>query len=406
MVNYKKAINQFNYLEKKYFRDAKYQISKNQLYYLILNSKFVYKNFKYSECILNLILLILSICTILLCKFKRIKIANYFIVHRGSNGFYDFRSHYILKEFKLEKSINIIRCVSFFDSLKAYIKYPNVIFYLPIDYFNNSFLFKKSTLYKNYLMLHKKEIKNYTFIKKIFKFLKIKIFLSIDDQRVMQTFLKVSYDLQIKTFGYMHYKFSKFVVGIKYLCFDYFIVWSEYFKKKLIQVNKDYKNKNIRNNLLFIIDDHLDYNFTLDLLKKLNSEKKLNLFVKLKPQNNESKSEKLCKDNDIKYFKYQTLEEINRLIKFDYFIGNISTAILDATLYGAIPLKIRSSNIFADDLIKDRVVFEVSNYNDILKIIKNKRFSKKKNQIFNKVWGNKIYTESFMRNFFIKYIYE
>ena len=42
----------------------------------------------------------------------------------------------------------------------------------------------------------------------------------------------------------MHYKFSKYVIGIKYLSFDNFIVWSDYFKKKLIDVNKDYKKKN------------------------------------------------------------------------------------------------------------------------------------------------------------------
>ena len=79
---------------------------------------------------------------------------------------------------------------------------------------------------------------------KIFKFLKIKKFLSIDDQRIMQVFLKACKELKIETFGYMHYKFSKYVIGIKYLSFDNFIVWSDYFKKKLIDVNKDYKKKN------------------------------------------------------------------------------------------------------------------------------------------------------------------
>ena len=43
-------------------------------------------------------------------------------------------------------------------------------------------------------------------------------------------------------------------------------------------------------------------------------------------------------------------------MKIDYFIGNISTAILEAPLYRAMPLKIISENDFADDLIKDKVV--------------------------------------------------
>ena len=48
----------------------------------------------------------------------------------------------------------------------------------------------------------------------------------------MQVFLKACKELKIETFGYMHYKFSKYVIGIKYLSFDNFIVWSDYFFKK------------------------------------------------------------------------------------------------------------------------------------------------------------------------------
>ena len=74
-------------------------------------------------------------------------------------------------------------------------KYPNVIFYLSIDYFNKIFCKNKYSLIKNYKVLHEIEIKNYQDIKKIFKFLKIKKFLSIDDQRVMQVFLSYYYNL-------------------------------------------------------------------------------------------------------------------------------------------------------------------------------------------------------------------
>ena len=54
-------------------------------------------------------------------------------------------------------------------------------------------------------------------------------------------------------------------------------------------------------------------------------------------------------------------------MRIDYFIGNISTAILEAPLYRAMPLKIISENDFADDLIKDKVVKKVRNFNDIVK---------------------------------------
>ena len=243
MISHKKILIRFNKIEKKYFSDPCYNISKNYLHYLLLNQNFSFIRFTISGYITNLILLLLSLISILLSKIKNISHANYFIVHRDQKGKYDFRSNYILDNYKFKNSLNIVRCISFFDSIKVYFRYPNVIFYLSFDYFNNFFSYNKSSLIEDYKVLHEKEIRNYKDIKKIFKFLKIRKFLSIDDQRVMQVFLKACKELKIETFGYMHYKFSKYVIGIKYLPFDNFIVWSDYFKKKLIDVNKDYKKK-------------------------------------------------------------------------------------------------------------------------------------------------------------------
>ena len=426
MINHKKVINKFYNLEEKYFKDPIYEISKNYLHFLILNPKFNSKGFKISEFLINLLLLILSLYTIFLCKIKKITIANYFIVHKNKKGFYDFRSKYILREHQFEKSLNIVRCNSFLDALKAYFRYPNVIFFLSIDYFSSRYSYQDRNLKKNYEIIHKKEIKNYNTLIKIFKFLKIRKFLSIDDQRVIQLFLKVCQNLKIESFGYMHYKFSDFVVGIKYLPFDCIVVWSTYFKKKLLKVNSKYKNKKIlisgylkknipKNNkfkdskninVMYIYDDHLDYNFTKSLLKKLNINKKVKLFVKLKPQNSEKKWEELCLMNKINYFKYETFDEINNFIKFDYFIGNISTALLEAPMYGAIPLKIVTKNDFADDLIKDKVVVKVRNYNDIINIITKKPSLYKINKLFNMVWGTKKYSSYFVKNFFRKFIYD
>ncbi len=422
MFSHRKIIKKFNSLENKYFSDSSFEISKNHLHLLIWNTRYKNSNFSISGFISNLILLVLSFITILSCKLKGIKLANYFIVHKGKNGFYDFRSNYILNNHNFNNSINIIRCSTFIDSLKAYIKYPNVIFYLSIDYFNSSFLSKNNTILNHYKNLHEKEKKNYDFIKKIFIFLKIKKFLSIDDQRVIQVFLKVCKELKIKSFGYMHYKFTDYVVGIKYLCFDYFIVWSEYFKKKLIKVNKKYKNKKIfisgyfkkeksktnidKNNLLYIIDLDLDFNNTSRLLKKLNNNKNVNLYVKLKPQKQETKWEKFCITQNINYFKNETLDQVNKLKKFDFFIANISTAILEATLYDAMPLKINSKNDFADDLFKDKVVKKINNYNDIIKLTRSKPDFKEINKIFVKVWGKKKYEPKKIKKIFFNYIYD
>ena len=79
-----------------------------------------------------------------------------------------FRSDYVLREHDFRKSLNIIRCPSFIDSIKSYLIYPNVIFFLSIDFLIPLF-YKKKNL-EIYKILHKKK-KNFYQIKKIFHFL-------------------------------------------------------------------------------------------------------------------------------------------------------------------------------------------------------------------------------------------
>lgn len=421
MLSHKKIISKFNQLEKKYYYDKSFEISKNHLHSLIWNKNFIFPKFTLLSFLTNSILFILSIISIFLCKIKNISVANYFIVHRNKRGLYDFRSDYVLKEYDFRKSLNIIRCPSFIDSIKSYFIYPNVIFFLSIDYFNSSFFYRKKNLRDNYEILHKKEKKNFNQIKKIFHFLQIRKFISIDDQRVIQVFLKVCNELDIKSFGYMHYKFSKFIVGIRYLCFDNFLVWSDYFKKKLIEVNKNYKHKKIlisgfhdkdykkkiegnKINILYIIDLDLKFKSTSSLLKKLNQKKKINLYVKLRPQVAETVWEQFCVKQNISYFKFENLDKVNRLIRIDYFIGNISTAILEALLYRAMPLKIISENDFADDLIKDKVVKKIRNFNDIMKITRDRPSKKQVNDLLYKVWGKKRYKAYVIKKFLNKYV--
>ncbi len=420
MLSHKKIISRFNQLEKKYYYDKSFEISKNHLHLLIWNKNFVLPKFKLLRFLSNSILYILSIISIYICKIKKISVANYFIVHKNKKGLYDFRSDYVLKEYDFRKSLNIIRCPSFIDSIKSYLIYPNVIFFLSIDYFNTPFFSRNKNLRTTYEILHKKEKKNFYQIKKIFHFLRIKKFISIDDQRVIQVFLKVCNELDIKSFGYMHYKFSRFIVGIRYLCFDNFLVWSDYFKKKLIEVNKNYKYKKIfisglrkknykkntnanKINILYLIDLDLKFKSTSDLLKKLNKKKNINLYVKLRPQVVETIWEQLCIRENIRFFKFENLDKVNQLVRIDYFIGNISTAILEAPLYRAMPLKIISENDFADDLIKDKVVKKVRNFNDIVKITRNRPSKKQVEGLLYKVWGKKRYKSYVIKSFLNKY---
>ena len=86
MINHKKILTRFNQIEKKYFSNSLYDISKNQLHFLLLNKSFIFVRFTLSGYIANLILLILSLVSVFFSKIKNISNANYFIVHKGQNG--------------------------------------------------------------------------------------------------------------------------------------------------------------------------------------------------------------------------------------------------------------------------------------------------------------------------------
>ena len=86
----------------------------------------------------------------------------------------------------------------------------------------------------------------------------------------------------------------------------------------------------------------MDFKSTSELLIKLNKKKTINLYVKLRPQVAESKWQKFCEKEKIKYFEFENLDQVNQSVCIDYFVANVSTAILESTLYGAMPLKIIS----------------------------------------------------------------
>ena len=100
------------------------------------------------------------------------------------------------------------------------------------------------------------------------------------------------------------------------------------------------------------------------------------------------------------------MDEVNSLVRMDYFLANISTALLEASLYGAIPLKLSTKNDFADDLIQDKVVKKISNYCDIIRVAKKKPSSKEISKIFYKVWGKKKYKTAIIKKILLDIIYD
>ena len=115
----------------------------------------------------------------------------------------------------------------------------------------------------------------------------------------------------------------------------------------------------------------------------------------------QSKWVSFCKRENIKYFENESLDYINKIHKIDYFIATISTALLEATLYKAIPIKLMTSNDFADDMIEDKIVLKAYDFKDVTRIIKNNN-NKNLKSFFIKVWGKKKYQAQNIKKILLK----
>ena len=389
--------------------DKEFNISDIYLYELIFGNN-INDSQKITGFFLNLILNFFSAITILKCKILRIHKLNYVITNKNSPTKIDFRAEKIITNVDLHSCINLIRNKDFFSSIIVYFKYPNVIFYSGIESIFIGFK-KKNNLNKiqRYKQFHRVIFKIRNFYEKIFLFLKLEKILMIDDQRVYPIFLDIAVKNNIKTFGYMHYKFTKYVVSTSKYEFDNFLVWSDYFKRKLFDINKNYKRKflfyselnikkfrtvkNKKNGILYIID--LDSN--LDHFQKLYNyldKEKYNLFLKFKPQKSLDSNWKIfCNKNNIIFFENDSLSYILSNYKISFFVASISSLLLEASQHNCIPIKIKTPNDFFDDVIGDKVVqlLELNKFSKINFLLENMLTIKGNliSKINKKVWSIK-----------------
>lgn len=404
------SLLKYNYIRKKYFFGQNYDISSFELFELILTKKINKPRFNFFEFLINLISLILSTITILKCKLFNLNKINYYIVFK--NDLSDPRSNNINSIFKSDKNINIIKTSGLGLSLLAYFKIKNVILHESIVYFSRFFFTeKKFTLKEKFKNIHKCKKRQNLIYFKIFKFLKIRKLLMIDDYREIQNFINVCKKLNIETIGYMHSKFSKYRVSLRYDCFDKFIVWTKFFKKKLIEINPKYKNKILINNfrnfkrisnnkvsgqttVLFFSDTMMDYKSVINYLNQLK-RKNIKVLVRLKSNQNENKYFlSYLKENNFINANKANIEEIVKKYKPKFFMATNSNVLLEATLYNCFPIILKTKNDYSFDLIKDNVAICYSGKSNFHKFLKNLENKKNLlNDIYNKIWNLKYETK-------------
>jgi hypothetical protein len=383
-------------------------VSAHYLYELILNNKIKFK-ISFISIIIHIFLLILSLYSILNSRFKKINKAQYFVIF--NDELKDPRSINIHKHIDLNSYINFVRTRSFLTSLKVFFKYPNVVYFQSIfvfSYFLHLRIVNQKSIIDKYRFITKIKVFQFKCIEKIFFFLRIKKFIMIDDYREIQGFIEICEKLKILSIAYMHSRFSKFRVALAYKVFDKYIVWSNFFKKQLLNINQKYKKKIIINNfnsykkhininndyntkkiiILYFFDMFVDFLSIKFYLKKIISNKNFVIYFKIK--NNEYPDQRLlsyAKLNKIFIFKNQNIKNIVDQIRPQFFMAANSNVLLEATLYNCFPVMLKTNNDYSLDLAKNKSVIILNKKKNIcefmFKLLKQNLLKKK---IYNKIW--------------------
>jgi hypothetical protein len=209
----------------------------------------------------------------------------------------------------------------------------------------------------------------------------------------------------------MHGKLSRYSEFLKKICFNRYLVWSNYFKNQIIKTSKNknsiidvigryefrknkYFFKKVNNNILFLDEDFLlpsDFKQNFKLIEKPQS---YNFFFKTKITRNlpESLKNYLVMNNITIIYNLNFVQTIKKY-KISKVIAYSSTGLLDACFYGLIPIKL-STKIKKDDkifkaFVKDGLVLNVKTKKNFNHILRKKYFNIKK--IKNILWQNTSY---------------
>ena len=325
---------------------------------------------------LNLIILFLSLINIWKCRKLNIKKANYFII-KDTKDLIDPRSIRLtnLKKSNLSKSLNFVRSVSHRLSFKSLFNLKNIV---AIDVLHDLILQKNKILKKKPIETKREYARIMT---RIIKFSKINEFKMIDDYRLMPLFLPILNKLKIYSIGYMHGRISKDIVYVNSLYrnlqlfkFNKYYVWNKYFKKKILQINKKYQNKEIFiknplkkytiknvvkiDGLCLIAEDNIKLETYTKIIAQLKRQKRFKIYFKFRPNNKlDDYLLNILKKNNIQYFYKENTYKLFSQYNIKILLAFNSSLLIECSYYNVIPIMIYYNKPTLREYVKDRIVF-------------------------------------------------
>ena len=352
--------------------------------------------------ICNLALLSLSYLNLCRANKKNISKASYFIL-KNTKNFIDPRSIKFANITKdnLSSSLNFVRSVSLKLSFKAILSLKNIFI---INSLHDVILFKNNFFNKSKKDTHKQYFHT---IFLILKYSKIKKFTMIDDYRLMNLFLPALEKLKIVSNGYMHGRVSnnlKFQENLKKYKFDKYYVWNEYFKKKILIINKRYKNNEVilknplknyktksdlkKKGIIIIEEDKVNLSFYKEVVNELKKQDKFIIYFKLRPNNKINiKLITFLKKNGINYYHKENVYKLFSKLNIKILLALNSSLLVESSYYKIVPLMVSSNKLSLKELITDKIVFhsKIKNLSKFLDNVGN--LDKLLNMRKKKIWG-------------------
>lgn len=394
------------------------------MYYIVpnirtksVNSSALKDDFSLKSYLLNVLLAFYSILNLIKLKIQKVHIANYLIDIKNSDHIYDVRSQEILKIIHPENSVNFMHINNLKYTFFSLHKKSNAIYFEAIYYVIKPFLRKKRFTYQkpdndfvvNLLEIHQEAYNDSYYIHKIMrfilKFLKMKTFIAIDDIRYANELYIAAKELNIVTIGYMHGRFNEYHLTLCEFPFDKYLVWSQYFKDKILNMSEKYKAENIEivghfkitsslpsiknqpKNILWLGESNIDYEELYQFIEII-SMNGYNVYFRGKPGEKNNLSLFLY-ENKIHIDISNTLFESLISNEIGLVVGTHSTGLMESWLIGVPAIVLKSNFDYGSHLWKDHLL-ELSNSADDILYFVNTHLNMTQEEINtkkNKIWG-------------------
>jgi len=393
-VLYKESLKQLNSIESDISPDLFMKLKVEKVFAVLLNNSkeefSLRKGFikKYLILLTHLYLVFISLLNMLFFSISSSKTtsAHFLININNSDKKYDKRSEIILKSISSKTTLNFFHCGNLRTAIKNSLFLKNAIYFESILFFINYGARKKKLLKDiNSFWIEegsqaKKEV---DFLFKLLSFLQIKKFIFIDDSRNSLTLLAACKKLNIITVAYQHARFNEYHLGLKALCFDFYLVWNNYFKEMLLKLNPSYLAENIlvcshprlskrssdfclsTNTILFIEETYFDHKRAMSFMKKLDNN--YSIIYRRKPGIEEQKNIDLDK---VIYSSSESFEEDLNQFKPSVLVGSESTLLLESWLFNVPSIGIKTNNDYGDHLLNDGLIDFCYDPEDFVKKLK------------------------------------